>query len=268
MSTCAICTRHAPHPDDTECGPGCRTPATTCGQACTRCRQHLADQLTDLVELHALISAPTWPTPGAGGPRSADTPLPGGTERLNWLQGADTLDVLNDWITLLADTANLATRTKPTLTQAANHLHQHLDTICRQLDALPDLAEELRHLTWRGRTLAGTHSAGTRIACPAPHPNGNPNRECANLLRLADTDPDPVRCSRCGTPWTREWLIRVGLDTRAEIWQPADIASTLSGIPERTLRRWAEQGHVTRRAGSYELHTIQRHADRQNAANA
>lgn len=93
-------------------------------------------------------------------------------------------------------------------------------------------------------------AAGTRIACPAQVDD----RTCGTPLRIS-TGGEPVTCRGCGHAWTVEWLIRVAGDD-ADGWADMEAVCRLSGLTDRTIRRWAKAGKVRKRGLLYNVRDI------------
>ena len=91
---------------------------------------------------------------------------------------------------------------------------------------------------------------GTRIACPSVLEE----RTCGAPLRIS-TGGDPVTCRSCGHAWTVDWLIRVAGD-EADAWADMEAVCRLSGLHERTIRRWAKAGKVRKRGLLYNVRDI------------
>ena len=92
---------------------------------------------------------------------------------------------------------------------------------------------------------------GTRIACPTTDDDGH---TCGAPIRVS-TDGDPVLCRRCGRSWSVEWLIQVaGKD--ADGWADLEAVVRLSGLHERTIRKWATAGKVRKRGLLYSLRDV------------
>lgn len=91
---------------------------------------------------------------------------------------------------------------------------------------------------------------GTRIACPAVLEEAS----CGNPIRVS-SDGEPVVCRKCGHSWTIEWLIQVAGDD-ADGWADMEAVCRLSGLHERTIRRWASGGKVRKRGLLYNVRDV------------
>jgi len=91
---------------------------------------------------------------------------------------------------------------------------------------------------------------GTRINCPGMVED----KTCNAPIRIS-TEGEPVFCRKCGHSWTIDWLIAVaGAD--ADGWADIEAVSRLSGLHERTIRRWASSGKVRKRGLLYNVRDI------------
>lgn len=91
---------------------------------------------------------------------------------------------------------------------------------------------------------------GTRIECPAQLEDGS----CGTPIRVS-SDGTPVTCRGCGHEWTVDWLIRVAGED-ADGWADMEAVCRLSGLHERTIRRWAAAGKVRKRGLLYNVRDV------------
>lgn len=120
----------------------------------------------------------------------------------------------------------------------------HLERI-QDHPAVDEFWTEVREVHKRAREAARDRGeAVTVVQCPADHKG----TLCRKSLTL---DADRVPCPRCGTEWDRPRLLLVARSADVDTWQPAAVVSEHFGIPARTLRSWAQAGHVRRRGVSY-----------------
>ena len=69
-----------------------------------------------------------------------------------------------------------------------------------------------------------------------------------------------ITCRDCGTVWTAQRLLLVALaDERVTVWGYPDAIAGALGITDRTLRRWAEAGHVEKLGNRYNAGQAFRH---------
>lgn len=117
---------------------------------------------------------------------------------------------------------------------------------------LEEFSDHVRRCAGALRRWAADNDAqiGTRIACPSVLEHG----PCGAPLRIS-TGGEPVTCRACGHAWTVEWLIRVAGD-EADGWADMEAVCRLSGLHERTIRRWAKAGKVRKRGLLYNVRDI------------
>ncbi len=92
--------------------------------------------------------------------------------------------------------------------------------------------------------------AETRIICPGYVGD----QICGALLRISSAD-EPIFCRRCGRSWSIAWLIHVAGED-ADGWADVEAAARLSGLHERTIRKWATRGKVRKRGLLYNLRDL------------
>lgn len=142
--------------------------------------------------------------------------------------------------------------TTATLVGVVDFLAGQLDWITTEPSfGLEEFADHVRRsaATLR-RWGADDAQIGTRIACPSILDEGS----CGAPLRIS-TGGEPVTCRACGHSWTVEWLIRVAGD-EADGWADIEAVCRLSGLHERTIRRWAKAGKVRKRGLLYNVRDI------------
>lgn len=117
---------------------------------------------------------------------------------------------------------------------------------------LEEFADHVRRAAATLRRWSADNDAqiGTRIACPSVLEHGS----CGASLRIS-TGGEPVTCRACGHAWTVDWLIRVAGDD-ADGWADIEAVCRLSGLHERTIRRWAKAGKVRKRGLLYNVREI------------
>lgn len=142
--------------------------------------------------------------------------------------------------------------TTATLVSVVDFLADQIDWITTEPSfGLEEFADHVRRAaaTLRRWSDADTN-VGTRIACPSVLEEGS----CGAPLRIS-TGGEPVTCRACGHSWTVEWLIRVAGDD-ADGWADMEAVCRLSGLHERTIRRWAKAGKVRKRGLLYNVRDI------------
>jgi hypothetical protein len=115
----------------------------------------------------------------------------------------------------------------------------------------------------RSLDLTRTRRDGWGIPCPADLDDGQPCTRRLTIDRHDDGRLDlhtDLTCPDCGTTWTAQRLLLVALaDDRVTVWGYPDAIAGALGITDRTLRRWAEAGHVPRIGGRYDAGAAFRH---------
>lgn len=142
--------------------------------------------------------------------------------------------------------------TTATLVSVVDFLAGQLDWITTEPTfGLEDFADHMRRACATLRRWSEDDTQiGTRIACPSQLEE----RTCGAPIRIS-TGGEPVTCRACGRAWTVEWLIRVAGDD-ADGWADMEAVCRLSGLHERTIRRWAKAGKVRKRGLLYNVRDI------------
>lgn len=149
--------------------------------------------------------------------------------------------------------AGQATVTACTLTGVLRFLTGQIDWIVtEETFGLEEFADHVRRSVAVLRRWSSQETQiGTRIACPTVADDGS---SCGAPIRVS-TDGDPVLCRRCGRTWSIEWLIQVaGKD--ADGWADLEAVVRLSGLHERTIRKWATAGKVRKRGLLYSIRDV------------
>lgn len=80
---------------------------------------------------------------------------------------------------------------------------------------------------------------------------------CTGKISL--DDQDQTYCRQCRTTRNLDLLLAItGADNAAPVWVDGEAAAKQSRIPERTIRRWASRGWITRSHGRYDLRVNRR----------
>ena len=184
---------------------------------------------------------------------------PGKVFRTGALEPEDRLLVIADHeqraqlIAMRAKPGQLAGDTTATLVGVVDFLAGQIDWITTEPSfGLEEFADHIRRCAGALRRWAADSDSqiGTRIACPSVLEHGS----CGAPLRIS-TGGEPVLCRACGHAWTVEWLIRVAGDD-ADGWADMEAVCRLSGLHERTIRRWAKAGKVRKRGLLYNVRDI------------
>ena len=156
-----------------------------------------------------------------------------------------------------------ATETAVTLTGVLRFLAAQLDWIVtEETFGLEEFADHVRRsCAMLRRWSTEDVQLGTRIACPTVAEDAS---SCSAPIRIS-TDGDPVLCRRCGRTWSIEWLIQVaGKD--ADGWADIEAVVRLSGLHERTIRKWATAGKVRKRGLLYSIRDVSESTSRMVSA--
>ena len=257
MTTCAICTRHRHLPDD-DCTTDCTVREADLGIICSRCAQRIRSDLDTLIDTWALTEDPNFPGQASGGTRAKTSPLPGGTEWMDWRQGSDLFGVLTTWVRDWCETYVLAGPKRADLTSLTGWLRAHLPHAANSHPAIDDFADEIRTLAQRGRRLAGeVPERGQRVPCPTD--------DCTRTLRIRTADlEETVRCRSCGIQRTSGQILLIA--SRSDSWVSSQIAADVVGVNTTTIQRWAKSGQVKKDQGLYWLPDVRARAAKRRTA--
>jgi hypothetical protein len=244
-------------------------------------RNHLQDIATYTTQAQHEL------TPNKGGDGRAQT-IPIGI-RLNALDltaGNDILPTLEEWERDWRHTYNLtpygpASAARNQGTPQSQHLHgviqfliTWLPTAADTHPAIADFAQELRQLRQQAQHAANQQPRQSwNVTCPTDMPiesdlrhhtgDNNPTAqslasECGAAIRVTGEDFGAYKtCKRCNTTWEVNRLIQVAASSsQANIWLDPETAATQTGISQRTLRQWAQQGKIERKSGLYNYRTL------------
>ena len=234
---------------------------------CTRCATRISRHLAEIVEFTALAYGELLPGQGGDG-RSTERGLGVRIDALDLIAGFDVLPVLESWERLFREEWGLAPWGPTTalrgagqadqaaayLTGTVGFLRAHLDRITEH-PAVGDFAGEVSTCWQQARNAARRQPRQAwRVTCPADTDDG----ECGEWLRVTGEDfGGEVTCRSCRTSWVTERLLWVvASSTEADMWVDVAAAVKHTGVPESTLRRWARQGKVKRRAAMYEYKSL------------
>lgn len=257
MITCALCTQH--HLDDNgHCTSQCLHRQPDTGLVCGVCAQRVRDDLDDI--------AAAWHADGAVATssigRTNNRPLPGGTEWIDWRQGADLRDCLGGWARVWHEDMAADDATPPSWPGAdpgrlVAWLRHHFDTFGVTHEAIAEAAREWNQLAQRARRLLGDTPQGHIALCPGL------DTGCGRSLRVDMARPDDlIYCRGCGTEWTAgRLLVHAG-----DGWVDAAAITEVMRISGSTLRRWATTGKVRRRGMTYSVADVRAHAETRTLA--
>ena len=242
VGDCQVCYRH--HPNDAgDCTTGCRHRDADVLACCGPCAQRVRD---DLDAILAAWLAPEPITSGSG--RGNERPLPGGTEWLDFRQGADLRDVAGSWAKVWHE--DISGIMDPPAWPGADPgavvawLRRWWDVFGAGHEAAREFADDMHDLGQRARRLLGDTPTGQVVLCPGL------DDDCGRRLRIDVADPDArITCRACGTEWTAGRLMVHGADGYVD----ADAIHHVYGVPPSTLRRWAKVGKVRRQGLGYSV---------------
>lgn len=143
-----------------------------------------------------------------------------------------------------------------TLCSVVDWLVHNTDRIAAEFVAVDEMYAEVKALhRIAARAAREPQPDVTVISCPADADAGL----CGASLRLTG---EFVCCPRCSTEWSRPRLLLVARSVDADVWQPAGVVSEHLGVPERTLRHWAQHGHIKRRGSNLLWSSVVAHIGR------
>ena len=248
------------------------------GHCCAGCAQWLHDALTSISEYALEAAAWIRPRPGSG---HTGVPTYGSKPPIN-LSAVDPecelielnvgdessavtiLEMLEAWERSVREDRGLAPYGPASLSRARGYgtsatLVGCIDFLAGQVEwmttdpdfGLEEMADHVRRAAAILRRWTDTDGQiGTRIACPSIVEEGT----CGKPIRIS-TEGEPVTCRGCGYTWTVEWLIRVAGED-ADGWADMEAVCRLSGLHERTIRRWAKAGKVRKRGLLYNVRDV------------
>lgn len=147
--------------------------------------------------------------------------------------------------------------TNSLLTGCVEFLRANLARIAETPDfPVEELAAEIRDARWQLERLNPDQDRpdGIRVQCQGDHPDAD-GRVCGNRLTVDGTMlAADVTCRRCGNTTTGGRMILSALsDPAVTVWAYPDVIEATLGIPTRTLRQWAQDGHVARNGSRYDV---------------
>ncbi len=258
------------------CAARGRTHRIPTGHVCAACGSRLRDHLARIPQLAALAGAAVVRSGGNGsGARTVPASRPPidldaldatlGLPLVLTVPGDPSsaepiLTVLWSWERAIREDRHLtppALLTEPvTLVSVCGFLLTHADWMEAEPDF--DVATLVDHVHACVRVLSrhdpDRPARRIRVTCPAPADNG----ECGAALRVDPLDLGaPVLCPRCREQWTADRLMLVAYSAPgATALVDPEAAAYATGVPERTLRRWAAAGAIVRQHGRYDLASI------------
>ena len=209
--TCVVCQR--------------RTPERP--MVCDGCRRRIDVDLSEIVDLYALLPTALEPGPSTGqrvsGSREAPLPLrvdpldlalpvrnPGPVRDDARLQtGHQPVAVrlwwiVDDWRSVRGQGER---QPEPTVVTLTGWLRHRLDWACDHHPAIDEAAAELRTMTGELRAVLGRSELRHRLPAPCP--------DCDMLTLYRDDGSDYVECGSCHRLWTEDeyaWLVRTAAE--------------------------------------------------------
>lgn len=267
------------------CAKRGRTTELDAGQVCAVCATRIGDDLDAIPRLASMASVEPRSGRGSGRTVPASRPpidLDGVDPALTLVvvgSGPTTvLEVCESWERLLREHRGMAPYGPVSATRATAaardgdgryvgtlgllractaFLRLHVEWMTSEPTwPIEDIADELRacHRALR-RFDADAEPAATVVLCPSERHDSGP---CGGRIILAEHP----RCPACGRDWDRDMLVRAAAAApqAADVWVDVLAASAATGVPARTIQRWARLSHIRRRQGRYAIADIQQYA--------
>ena len=235
----------------------CRTDLEDEAYVCASCQTIMRNRLAQIVEYYAQAELELQPGSGTGA-RGNERSLGVRIAALDFLAGHDVVAVLGSWERDWRETYGLADPKagrdiQATLVQVVNFLLAWLPRACTDHPAVDDFTRELHECWQKARSAARmAPSRRTVVDCPTILEDGS---SCSGKISL--DDQDQTYCRSCHTTRDLDQLLHItGTDSAAPVWVDPEAAAKQARIPERTLRRWASRGWITRSHGRYDLRSI------------
>lgn len=251
-TSCPLCELHDHHTSE-PCQHDCRSREATHGPLCHPCLQRIRNNLDTIQHTWELSAEPptltnTNTTTTTG--RPADPPLPGGTDWIDWRNGAD-LQKLNEWVDDWSEHLGTPPPNNDSLAATTGWLRRHLDKAALTHPAITDFHDEIHALARRGQTITGEiQPRKSRVICPT--------HTCTKQLHLDVHDLHQlITCPRCRIARSCAQILNLLNDHDA--WVDVEVAAMRTKIPARTLQHWAKRGHIQRRKGLYQIGNILDH---------
>ena len=224
-----------------------------CGKFTCQCQM----QLSEIPGLYVLASAFLTPGSGGKGSSSGERTIGVNVNALEYRIALDLLAIISGWEVEVRDCRQFSemaavTSYEDRITNACKFLLSQFDWIVKQ-DFFGDFAREIQDMHAKG--LAATRQMqipARRIECPADLGDGL----CLSLLTLPEGNDNitTIKCPKCRTKWTLDWLIEVALATKgSEYWLDAESIANHLQMDHREVRRFARKWKIAKRGQLYDL---------------
>ena len=238
-------------------------------QSCQPCQTMMGRQLDDLLRFYELARGELIPGNGGGDGRSTERGLGVRIDALDFIAGNVIVEVLESWerdwretfglapfgLATAARSAGQPDQSALMLAEVVRFLRVWLPKAAAEHPAMDDFASELRGC-WRQAQQAANQLPRTswRVACPTVTDDG----DCGQQLSVTGQDiGGTVTCRKCRTDWSVDRLLLiVAAEVDGAIWMDAETCAMRAGVDERTLRRWARAGKITKQSGRYDYKSI------------
>ena len=226
----------------------CDKPNALKGFLCTPCRSAVLRDFASLQRSWTLTENPRTLSQGfSEGGSSSERSLPGGSDWLDWRQGADVLQVLRSWVGVVRAYEGLTSPSDCSVDGLISWLVLHFDAACNH-GSVASFAADLGKLAQRGRRLDGSaEPRGMSVPCQSD--------DCEGVVFVRASElQHATTCPGCGVQRTVAQVVALALFR--EVWVTPSIAALAAGVTERTLRTWAKSGRVERKGSLYWLPSI------------
>lgn len=226
-------------------------------KACRNLMCRLKMQLSEIPGLYVLAAAFLTPGSGGHGSSSSERTIGVNMTALEYRAAIDLVPILTDWednvrVDQSFSSIAIAADSTERITTACKFLFTQLDWLSGQY-FFGDFVNDIESVWRQGKSATRQNQAPVRrIECPADFGDGL----CLSLLTLPENGDKTttIRCHRCRTEWTIDWLIEVALATQgSEYWLDAESIANHLQIENRQVRRLARKWKIKSRGQLYDL---------------
>lgn len=226
-------------------------------KACANLLCRTKMQLSEIPGLYVLALAFLTPGKGGQGSSGSERTIGVNTDALEYRIALDLLAIVSGWEVEVRDKREFSPMKTVSsyterITQACEFLLAQFAWISKQ-EFFGDFVKEIADMHSKGRAATRQNpTPARRIECPADLGDGL----CLSLLTLPEDGDKTVtiKCHRCRTEWTIEWLIEVALSTKgSEYWLDAESIANHLQMDHREVRRLARKWKITKRGQLYDL---------------